>query len=78
MLEQQQKLCIARLLPLKPDVLLMDERKWDLLDWSGFVGNVITIFRHPHIAFIVAVPTLSCQNTLRKSRLMFMSTMMKS
>lgn len=24
-LEQQQKLCIARLLPLKPDVLLMDE-----------------------------------------------------
>jgi phosphate transport system ATP-binding protein len=25
MLEQQQKLCIARLLPLKPEVLLMDE-----------------------------------------------------
>jgi phosphate transport system ATP-binding protein len=24
-LEQQQKLCIARLLPLKPDILLMDE-----------------------------------------------------
>jgi phosphate transport system ATP-binding protein len=24
-LEQQQKLCIARLLPLKPEVLLMDE-----------------------------------------------------
>jgi phosphate transport system ATP-binding protein len=24
-LEQQQKLCIARLLPLKPDVILMDE-----------------------------------------------------
>jgi phosphate transport system ATP-binding protein len=25
MLEQQQKLCIARLLPLKPEVILMDE-----------------------------------------------------
>jgi phosphate transport system ATP-binding protein len=24
-LEQQQKLCIARLLPLKPDIILMDE-----------------------------------------------------
>ena len=33
-LEQQQKLCIARLLPLKPDIILMDE-PCSALDASG-------------------------------------------
>jgi phosphate transport system ATP-binding protein len=36
-LEQQQKLCIARLLPLKPDIILMDE-PCSALDARGTTG----------------------------------------
>ena len=37
LLEQQQKLCLARLLPLKPDVILMDEPA-SALDVEGTRG----------------------------------------
>jgi phosphate transport system ATP-binding protein len=37
LLEQQQKLCLARLLPLKPDVILMDEPA-SALDVEGMRG----------------------------------------
>jgi len=36
-LEQQQKLCIARLLPLKPQIILMDE-PCSALDTAGTIG----------------------------------------
>lgn len=45
-LEQQQKLCIARLLPLKPDIILMDE-PCSALDAAGIerIEELITEFK---------------------------------
>jgi phosphate transport system ATP-binding protein len=43
-LEQQQKLCIARLLPLKPEIILMDE-PCSALDVEGTRGIEELMFR---------------------------------
>ncbi len=53
-LEQQQKLCIARLLPLKPDVLLMDE-PCSALDAAGTeaVEKLLTSLRGRYTIVIV-------------------------
>lgn len=53
-LEQQQKLCIARLLPLKPEVLLMDE-PCSALDAAGTeaVEELLTTLRGRYTIVIV-------------------------
>ncbi|MBA64102.1 MAG: phosphate ABC transporter ATP-binding protein [Planctomycetaceae bacterium] len=53
-LEQQQKLCIARLLPLKPDIILMDE-PCSALDAEGIekVENLIESLRDDYTVVIV-------------------------
>lgn len=53
-LEQQQKLCIARLLPLKPDIILMDE-PCSALDAEGIekVENLIESLREDYTVVIV-------------------------
>ena len=53
-LEQQQKLCIARLLPLKPDIILMDET-CSALDAEGIekVENLIESLRDEYTVVIV-------------------------
>ena len=53
-LEQQQKLCIARLLPLKPDVMLMDE-PCSALDAEGVerVESLIRVLRNDYTILIV-------------------------
>ena len=53
-LEQQQKLCIARLLPLKPDIILMDE-PCSALDAEGIekVENMIESLRDEYTVVIV-------------------------
>ncbi len=53
-LEQQQKLCIARLLPLKPEVLLMDE-PCSALDLSGTeaVEELISVLQKNYTIIIV-------------------------
>lgn len=53
-LEQQQKLCIARLLPLKPDIILMDE-PCSALDAEGVerIENLIRSLRDDYTVVIV-------------------------
>lgn len=53
-LEQQQKLCIARLLPLKPDIILMDE-PCSALDAEGIekVEHLIESLRDDYTVVIV-------------------------
>lgn len=53
-LEQQQKLCIARLLPLKPDIILMDE-PCSALDAEGIekVETLIESLRDEYTVVIV-------------------------
>ena len=53
-LEQQQKLCSARLLPLKPDIILMDE-PCSALDAEGIekVENLIESLRDEYTVVIV-------------------------
>jgi phosphate transport system ATP-binding protein len=53
-LEQQQKLCIARLLPLKPEVILMDEPCSALdPDATGQIENLISDLGHEYTIMIV-------------------------
>ncbi len=53
-LEQQQKLCIARLLPLKPDIILMDE-PCSALDANGIerVEELITLIKSQYTIVMV-------------------------
>ena len=53
-LEQQQKLCIARLLPLKPRVILMDE-PCSALDAAGMerIETLISELRHEYTMLMV-------------------------
>ena len=53
-LEQQQKLCIARLLPLKPRVILMDE-PCSALDGAGVerIETLISELRHKYTVLMV-------------------------
>ena len=53
-LEQQQKLCIARLLPLKPEIILMDE-PCSALDAEGTekIEELLDTFRQKYTVLIV-------------------------
>jgi phosphate transport system ATP-binding protein len=54
-LEQQQKLCIARLLPLKPSIILMDE-PCSALDPDA-TDNIENLMRHLAGAYTIVVVT---------------------
>lgn len=64
-LEQQQKLCIARLLPLKPDVILMDE-PCSALDADG-TRAVETLMRRLAGVFTLAIVTHNMAQARRVS-----------
>lgn len=72
-LEEQQKLCIARLLPLKPDILLMDE-PCSALDAAG-TEAVETLLRTLRHRYTIVIVTHNMAQARRVSdRCMFMLT----
>lgn len=64
-LEQQQKLCIARLLPLKPSVLLMDE-PCSALDAEGFT-RVEALIKQLEADYTIVMVTHSMAQARRVS-----------
>lgn len=64
-LEQQQKLCIARLLPLKPRVLLMDE-PCSALDAEG-VERIETLVRELRARYTILIVTHNMGQARRAS-----------
>jgi phosphate transport system ATP-binding protein len=64
-LEQQQKLCIARLLPLRPDVLLMDE-PCSALDAEG-IARVEDLIRKLRERFTIVMVTHNMAQARRAS-----------
>ncbi len=64
-LEQQQKLCIARLLPLKPQVILMDE-PCSALDAEGIEG-IETLIRQLSRQFTILIVTHNMAQARRAS-----------
>jgi phosphate transport system ATP-binding protein len=64
-LEQQQKLCIARLLPLKPQIILMDE-PCSALDAEG-TAAIERLMSHLHHAYTIAIVTHNMAQARRTS-----------
>jgi phosphate transport system ATP-binding protein len=64
-LEQQQKLCIARLLPLKPQVMLMDE-PCSALDAEGIEG-IETLIRELRQTYTILIVTHNMAQARRAS-----------
>jgi phosphate transport system ATP-binding protein len=64
-LEQQQKLCIARLLPLKPSVILMDE-PCSALDAAG-VAQIETLIDQLELDYTIIMVTHSMAQARRAS-----------
>jgi phosphate transport system ATP-binding protein len=64
-LEQQQKLCIARLLPLKPQVILMDE-PCSALDAEG-IERIETLIRQLREHFTILIVTHNMAQARRTS-----------
>jgi phosphate transport system ATP-binding protein len=64
-LEQQQKLCIARLLPLKPQVILMDE-PCSALDAEGIEG-IETLIRQLSQQYTILIVTHNMAQARRAS-----------
>lgn len=64
-LEQQQKLCIARLLPLKPQVILMDE-PCSALDAEGIEG-IETLIRQLSRQYTILIVTHNMAQARRAS-----------
>jgi phosphate transport system ATP-binding protein len=64
-LEQQQKLCIARLLPIKPDVLLMDE-PCSALDAAG-TGAVEDLLEELRERYTIVIVTHNMAQARRAS-----------
>ncbi len=64
-LEQQQKLCIARLLPLKPRVILMDE-PCSALD-AGGVERIETLFQQLRSNYTIFIVTHNMHQAARAS-----------
>jgi phosphate transport system ATP-binding protein len=64
-LEQQQKLCIARLLPLKPEVILMDE-PCSALDAQG-IEQIETLIQELRARFTILIVTHNMAQARRAS-----------
>ncbi|MBF0489229.1 MAG: phosphate ABC transporter ATP-binding protein [Candidatus Omnitrophica bacterium] len=64
-LEQQQRLCIARLLPVKPDILLMDE-PCSALDPIA-TGHIEELMHHLKANYTIVIVTHNMQQAARVS-----------
>ena len=64
-LEQQQRLCIARLLPVKPDILLMDEPCSALDPMS--TGHIEELMRALKVNYTILIVTHNMQQAARVS-----------